>query len=227
MRYCISDIHNDYDNLVKLLSLAEFNPKKDILYIIGDIFDRGMQPVELYNFIRKQDTSIIPLCGNHDLWLADFIRDYGNGLRGDYFYNTFEILKNQMTKKEINNLELWIRSMPLYKKIEVDGEKFMLSHAQTFDEPEKMSDSDILLGKKLNIKYLLNGISKYISVIGHTETNIIRKSVGEPLTNVNEIWKNPKGNLYAIDCGNGFRQFCKSQMRLGMLCLETKQMYYV
>lgn len=228
MTYCVSDIHNDYDNFVKLLSVVDFDPEEDRLYIVGDIFDRGMKPIELYEFIRKKGDSIIPLLGNHDLWLADFIRDYRDGLRGDYFYNTFEIIKKQMGNSELNELEGWIRKMPLFKEIEVNGEKIMLSHAQTFEKPEEMSDRDILLGRNIDVSYLMNGISGYVSVIGHTGTDMIRKCVGEPMVVANEIWINPKGNLFAIDCGNGFRHYKNAiGMRLGIICLETKEVYYV
>ena len=67
-----------------------------------------------------------------------------------------------------------------------------------------------LMGSELNQSYLKNGIDDYISICGH-RTNADHS-----------IWKNEKESVYMIDCGCGFKSG-----RLGCLCLETKEEFYV
>ena len=67
-----------------------------------------------------------------------------------------------------------------------------------------------LIGNEMNAEYLCNGVEGYTSICGHRNT-------------VNhKIWKNEKGNLIMCDCGCGFRNG-----KLGCLCLETKEEFYV
>lgn len=67
-----------------------------------------------------------------------------------------------------------------------------------------------LIGNEMNAEYLCNGVEGYTSICGHR--NIVN----------HKIWKNEKGNLIMCDCGCGFRNG-----KLGCLCLETKEEFYV
>lgn len=75
--FCVSDIHSHYDELITALNKANFDPLNDDhkLIVIGDLFDRGNQTVEvleyLYNLYRKDKAIII--MGNHDVFLLDFL----------------------------------------------------------------------------------------------------------------------------------------------------------
>ena len=46
MTYCVSDIHGEYEKFLELLKKIHFS-SEDTLYIIGDIMDRGPQPITL------------------------------------------------------------------------------------------------------------------------------------------------------------------------------------
>ena len=52
--YVIADIHGCYKTFIKLLEKVEFDAKKDVLYIAGDIIDRGTGFVDLYNWVHKR-----------------------------------------------------------------------------------------------------------------------------------------------------------------------------
>ncbi len=46
MIYVMSDIHGEYDKYIKMLELINFSDE-DELYILGDIVDRGKEPVKV------------------------------------------------------------------------------------------------------------------------------------------------------------------------------------
>lgn len=51
--YCISDIHGHYDYYKKMLEKIGFSDD-DMLYIIGDVVDRGPHPVKLLLDLMKR-----------------------------------------------------------------------------------------------------------------------------------------------------------------------------
>lgn len=46
MIYVMSDIHGEYEKYIKMLELINFSDE-DELYILGDIVDRGKEPVKV------------------------------------------------------------------------------------------------------------------------------------------------------------------------------------
>ena len=52
--FVCSDIHSHYNELMTALNDAKFdiNNPEHILIVLGDIFDRGDQSIEVYNFLR-------------------------------------------------------------------------------------------------------------------------------------------------------------------------------
>ena len=54
MRYVISDIHGEYGLFIELLKKIRFS-KNDQMIIVGDIFDKGPNSIQLLKFVRKYD----------------------------------------------------------------------------------------------------------------------------------------------------------------------------
>lgn len=78
--FICSDIHSFFTPLKKALKDAGFNikTKSHILVICGDIFDRGEETIEVYNFIRSlpKERRIL-IRGNHEYLLRDlYARGY-------------------------------------------------------------------------------------------------------------------------------------------------------
>lgn len=232
--YCISDIHNDYRSFCAMCKEISFSDS-DQMYIIGDIFDRGLnpEPVGLYHEISKA-SNIFPIMGNHDKWLLEYLIEYLEGKSTAYSmpyrYNTFGILKQQLTRDEMYQLAVWIDQMPLQIDIEDgNGKKYLLAHAQTFLPVDKVADeSAYLMGRFLNQEYLLNGLGEYISVIGHYNSDILYQWLDENRTAIDAmvIFSNSKQNVFGTDCGNAYRGIDR-RGRLGCLRLEDKYCFYV
>ena len=139
--YCLSDIHNDYDSFIKMLDKIRFSDS-DILYVLGDYFDRNEkkpEPIRIYRHISSAG-NIVGLIGNHDRWLANDIKAYLRGFeKRSYMYNTFGILRENMSNTELKELADWIDSLPRYVVVECGGRKFMMAHALTVPDPEETS----------------------------------------------------------------------------------------
>ena len=61
----MSDVHGDFPHFDEMLEKIRFS-EEDILYVLGDAIDRGNENLKLLEFIRKHDSNIRLLKGNHE-----------------------------------------------------------------------------------------------------------------------------------------------------------------
>lgn len=54
-RYVMSDIHGCYAEFIEMLQKINFGDD-DELYVLGDIFDRGPQPLKVLDYILDKKT---------------------------------------------------------------------------------------------------------------------------------------------------------------------------
>ena len=64
MIYAMSDLHGSYDEFIKALEVIDFNDE-DELYVVGDIMDRGKNPIKLLQDMMMRP-NVFPIIGNHD-----------------------------------------------------------------------------------------------------------------------------------------------------------------
>ena len=72
MIYAVSDIHGCYDAWLRLLEAISFSGS-DTLYVLGDMVDRGPEPVGLLRDMMAR-SNVIPLLGNHEYMMASVLR---------------------------------------------------------------------------------------------------------------------------------------------------------
>lgn len=72
----VGDIHGEYHSLIKALNDAGYDENNPLHWLIsvGDLFDRGNQNVEVYEFFKRINRKLMIL-GNHDEFLLDFLND--------------------------------------------------------------------------------------------------------------------------------------------------------
>lgn len=67
--WAIGDIQGCYYPLKELLKKIDFNPKKDKLWIAGDLVNRGKNSLEVLEYLYSIRDSIVVVLGNHDISL--------------------------------------------------------------------------------------------------------------------------------------------------------------
>ena len=114
--FCTSDIHGYYDLFIEALTREGFdkNNPSHILIVAGDIFDRGEQSLEVYNFLKSlpKERRIL-IRGNHEYLLRDLVArkrpksyDESNGTYGTLFQ-----LANIGYKKESEMIHDYYRDL--------------------------------------------------------------------------------------------------------------------
>ena len=72
MRYIVSDIHGCYRQYQALLEKIQFS-EQDELYILGDVVDRGPEPIRVMQDIMKRP-NVIFILGNHDFIMYSLMK---------------------------------------------------------------------------------------------------------------------------------------------------------
>lgn len=118
--YVIGDIQGCYSALIALLDKIHFNPKKDHLYFVGDLINRGPESLQTLRFIHSLEKSATAVLGNHDIHLlavAEHIRPL----------HPSDTLIDILQAPDKEKLLYWLRHCPLlYFNSEID---FAFVHA--------------------------------------------------------------------------------------------------
>ncbi|MEN9946008.1 MAG: hypothetical protein RLZZ293_394 [Pseudomonadota bacterium] len=120
-RYAIGDIQGCYAQFMKLLEVIDFNPSKDILYLVGDLVNRGPNSLEVLKWVYKNQDQVISVLGNHDIYL---LARFNNLVKADHDDTLNSIINDKNAGKYID----WLRTCPL---IYHDNE-YILSHAGVY-----------------------------------------------------------------------------------------------
>lgn len=116
--YAVGDIQGCDRALKRLLQKVEFDPKKDRLWLVGDLVNRGPDSLGVMRRLMSLGDSVTAVLGNHDLHLLAAAAGYGRHFRED----TFADILNAPDADDIID---WLRERPLlYKR-----KKRLLVHA--------------------------------------------------------------------------------------------------
>lgn len=229
MRYIISDIHGHYREYIELLKKINFS-QEDRLYILGDVVDRGPQPIEVLQDIMKRD-NITYIIGNHDYDFKCYIDKLGFNLCN--FTNEadkFEFISwsrdggiptidgfLDLSCEEKNNIYNYINNASAYEQIEYKEKKYILVHAGISNFCankllEEYSYEDFISERIDYSRRYYKDVNTFI-ITGHTPTCFIRQD-SKALVYMGN------GHI-AIDCG------CSYMGNLAAYCIETGKTEYV
>lgn len=235
MIYVLSDIHGHYDKYRAMLEAINFKPA-DTLYILGDVIDRGLDGCKILLDMMGRP-NVVPILGNHELvaavclpWLLEEVTDQSLAALGEdqiaalseWITNgggpTLRALK-QLRQEEREEILEYIRDMELYAEVTAGGRSFVLVHAglEHFSPEKPLEDYDLqdfLFARPAPRQVYYE--DRYL-IYGHTPTPLLHRQMGE--TPENDIIR--RGTQIAIDCG------CGCGGRLGCLCLDTLEKFYV
>jgi bis(5'-nucleosyl)-tetraphosphatase (symmetrical) len=116
--YVIGDVQGCYSALRRLLEKIHFDDKKDVLWFVGDLINRGEDSLSTLRFIKSLGDRQKSVLGNHDLHLLAT----ANGVRKPSKRDTFDAILKANDREELLD---WVRHLPL---LHIEG-KNILVHA--------------------------------------------------------------------------------------------------
>lgn len=118
--YAIGDVQGCYQALRTLLTQIQFDPRRDYLWLTGDLVNRGPQSLEVLRFVRDLGERSVCVLGNHDLHLLAVAS-------GAVKLKKHDTLDKILDAPDRDDLLRWLRSRPLIHHDEELG--YTLIHA--------------------------------------------------------------------------------------------------
>lgn len=81
----IGDVQGCYDQLMRLLERAGYDERRDLLWFVGDLVNRGPQSAQVVRFVKSLGERQVTVLGNHDLALLVIAGGVKKPHRGDTF----------------------------------------------------------------------------------------------------------------------------------------------
>jgi bis(5'-nucleosyl)-tetraphosphatase (symmetrical) len=104
--YAIGDVQGCYEQLLRLLERCGYDERRDRLWFVGDLVNRGPQSAATVRFVKRLGEAAITLLGNHDLALLAIAEGYGKPHAGDTFGDI-------LAAPDREELLAWLRTRPL------------------------------------------------------------------------------------------------------------------
>lgn len=237
MHYTVSDISGHWEKYQELLERIAFG-ETDVLYVLGNVLGHGPEGLRILHDLSLRPNARV-LLGNQEFaamiclpWLQEELS--ANGTRDDVLAARLQQVLSWKSDggaavmEEFTRLSLTNRQLALDELSQLDrtaeitcgGNRFVLVHAnlENFAPDRPLGDygiGELIQGKPdPNRRYYED---RYL-VFGHTPTPLLyeRELIGEGGP---QIFRS--GNLIGLDCG------CAYGGRLGCMCLETFEEYYV
>lgn len=226
----MSDIHGEYKKYCDMLEKINFSDS-DILYILGDVLDRGPEPIKVLKDMSMRH-NVYPIMGNHELMAIDVLKDllveiteenFNTHISESVICKLLEYQQNggnttleqfkELPYNERFDLLDYLNEFELYDVVDVGDKTFILSHTGNINPNKKLSEhsAEELTFIRANYDKINFENDKVFSISGHTPTLAI---TGEP-----KIYY-CKNNIN-IDCGATFKG------RLACLRLDDMQEFYV
>lgn len=243
--YVISDIHGEYQKLMKLLKKISFDDS-DTLYLLGDIVDRGKFGLKILQYAMLKP-NIVPIIGNHEYmslqslrWLSSEITEENIAKLSEEFLLGFQEWLNVggqatvdefriLSKSEQEDILEYLNEFNLYEEITINDRNFVLVHAGLDNSETHKHLDDYGLHEMIFNKpfYFMKYFDDKYLITGHTPTRYIREeelnlpsgTVDNSGNKYDKIYKT--NNHIAIDCG------CSYGGLLGAIRLDDFQEFYV
>jgi bis(5'-nucleosyl)-tetraphosphatase (symmetrical) len=104
--YAIGDIQGCFDELQELLRDFNFVKRRDKLWFVGDLVNRGPKSLEVLRMVRDLGDRAVVVLGNHDLHLVTQYEGFERRRNDDTFDDVLEA-------KDAKELVDWLRTQPM------------------------------------------------------------------------------------------------------------------
>ena len=94
--YVVGDIHGEFRKLKSILEEIKFNFKKDRLFSVGDLCDRGNHSEDILKWMNYD--WFVPVMGNHEVMILNHFygyldEDFMRKLKATWFLDLKKVLK--------------------------------------------------------------------------------------------------------------------------------------
>lgn len=129
--YVFSDVHGHLATLERVLDRVS-PTEDDVIYCLGDMIDRGPDPVGVMQRVRALP-NVHVLQGNHEDLMLDFLTNSDDPIaKVNWAINGGVATLSGLTKMDTDDaaeLVRWVRDLPRYAQVEVNGRIYVLVHA--------------------------------------------------------------------------------------------------
>lgn len=233
--YAISDLHGCYEQYISMLQKISFSPR-DTLYVVGDVVDRGPEPMKLLQDMSMRP-NVIPILGNHDHMAYDILSKllcefneenickYFNGdlmnfveCIGDWTANGGEPTYKGFGRLSRNRREYlleYLSEFSLYEFVRAGDKQFILTHSGLPEgaDIEDLGNFNAYDFTMASTDYQKRYFNNIFLVTGHLPTFQIDEKYRS------RIYR--KDNHIAIDTGAVFGE------RMSCICLDTFEEFYI
>lgn len=129
--YVVSDMHGHVKALDRVLGQVSLGVE-DELYVLGDMVDRGPNPVDTLQLVRSLPNAHT-LMGNHERMMIDSLEDPSNSHNWMLWCtNGGMVTAENLTELRgdpYTELVRWVKHLPLHETVSVGGREYILVHA--------------------------------------------------------------------------------------------------
>ena len=104
--YAIGDVQGCFDELEQLLAKCNYDGRRDRLWFVGDLVNRGPKSLEVLRFVRGLGERAVTVLGNHDLHLVTQYEGFERARKDDTFGDV-------MNARDARALVDWLRMRPM------------------------------------------------------------------------------------------------------------------
>ncbi len=128
--YAMSDLHGEAERFHAMLEKTQFS-REDMLYILGDVIDRGPCGTDLLREIMEMPNAVM-LLGNHEYMMLQYMspnateKDIRRWNRNGNAPTLASYLR--LDPKEQRKLLSDLRTLPTHLEVKVNGKTFYLVH---------------------------------------------------------------------------------------------------
>ena len=206
----IGDIHGCYDSLQSLLANVNPIPGEDRLVLLGDLFDRGSDSLQVFQNVQAMAESFgrdfVLLRGNHEDYLLQPRLSLQQRLIWERVGRSATVRSFQKAGRKMEEAIPWIREHScLYWK----SEELQCVHAGVIVEPLEANDLQTMIHDHEIV--FENRYAGKLTVTGHVALERAAWFTGDGETIVElddgKVYELPLGGIVCIDtgCGKGGR----------------------
>jgi bis(5'-nucleosyl)-tetraphosphatase (symmetrical) len=104
--YAIGDVQGCFDELQELLAAIRFERRRDRLWFVGDLVNRGPKSLGVVRFVKDLGGAATTVLGNHDLHLLTFAAGLAEPRADD-------TLDEVLASPDSEQLIEWLRGLPM------------------------------------------------------------------------------------------------------------------